>query len=58
VSAEAVARAVNDPVCPLAALFPLGASDASDMTPEFGLTITYINPTTARADDVTFYEEL
>jgi len=53
-----VARAVNDPVSPLAALFPLGDSDAVDMTPDFGLTITYINPTTARADDVTFYEEL
>ena len=53
-----MARAINDPVCPLSALFPLGDPDAADMTPEPGITITYINPITARADDLTIYEEL
>ena len=54
----AMARAMNDPVCPLSSLFPLGDPDAVDMTPELGITITYINPTTAKADDLTAYEEL
>jgi len=58
VNLTAMARAINDPVCPLSALFPLGDPDAADMTPEPGITIAYINPTTARADDLTIYEEL
>lgn len=50
------ARMFNDPVCPAAALFPLDAPyqpHAADR----GLTITYVNPTTARVDDQTNYVE-
>jgi len=58
VNVAAVARAINDPVCPLSALFPLGDPDVVDTAPDLGVTITYINPTTAKADDLTLYEEL
>lgn len=50
------ARLTNDPICPPAALFPLDAPyrpHAADR----GLTITYVNPTTAKVDDQTNYVE-
>ena len=50
-----LARLANDPVLPLAALFPL---EPADNRPErLELTITYVNPTTAKNDDPTSYVE-
>ena len=50
-----LARLANDPVLPAAALFPL--ERAEDCPRRLELTITYVNPTTAKNDDPTNYVE-
>jgi hypothetical protein len=53
---RSLARLTNDPICPPAALFPLDEPYQASPA-DRGLTITYVNPTTAKVDDQTNYVE-
>ena len=50
-----LARLTNDPVLPLAALFPLERAD--QWRAAATITITYVSPTVAKKDDQTNYVE-
>ena len=55
VDVATLARLANDPVLPLAALFPLEPAEEWRLTAT--ITITYVSPTVAKKDDQTNYVE-